>query len=74
MSWGFEDNERINRLKKLGHDFCRVPGILIHLDHERSINSVPENPFYRGNMMEFNKINHMSRLDLENYVKTWSWL
>jgi len=74
MSWGFEDNERINRLKKLGHDFCRVPGILIHLDHERSINSVPENPFYRGNMMEFNKINSMSRLDLENYIKTWSWL
>jgi len=74
ISWGFEDNERVSRVIKLGEKMCRVPGLLYHLNHERGVNSVPENPFYKKNMLEFNKINSMSKLDLENYIKKWSWV
>lgn len=73
-SWGFEDNERVTRLTKLGAPICRVPGLLFHLNHKRGVNSVPENPFYRQNMYEFNKINSMTKTSLEEYIKTWSWL
>ena len=74
ISWGFEDNERIVRLTKLGHRVARVPGMLFHLDHERTVNSAPNHPFYTHNMNEFSKINTMSRNNLETYIKTWRWL
>lgn len=73
MSWGFEDNERISRLKKLGYEVCRTPGLLYHLNHERTINSVPEHPFYKQNMVEYNKINSLPKHNLVEYIKTWSW-
>lgn len=74
ISWGFEDNERINRINKLGGKICRVPGLLYHLNHERGTNSVPENPFYSKNMNEFYKINSMTKTQLEDYIKNWTWL
>lgn len=73
-SWGFEDNERVIRLTKLGLKICRVPGLLFHLNHQRGVDSVPENPFYNQNMNEFNKISSMTKSNLETYIKTWSWL
>jgi hypothetical protein len=74
MSWGFEDNERISRLRKLNHTVCRTGGLLFHLNHERTINSVPEHPFYNQNMLEYNKINSLSKTQLEGYIKTWNWV
>jgi len=73
VSWGFEDNERVTRLNKLQMTISRVPGILIHLDHERTVNSAPNHPFYHQNMMEYNKINGMDKNSLESYINTWSW-
>jgi|688.fasta_scaffold08806_19 hypothetical protein len=74
MSWGFEDNERVSRLQKLNHQICRVPGLLFHLNHQRGVDSVPENPYYRKNMQEYGKINSMSKTDLESYIKNWYWV
>jgi len=74
ISWGFEDNERINRLSKLGYIVSRSPGLLYHLDHERTVNSSPNHKYYGQNIDEFNKINNLSKSDLEDYIKTWHWI
>ena len=74
VSWGFEDNERINRLVKLGHTWSRTEGPLYHLNHSRTLNSAPNHPFYTQNMKEFNKINSMSPQQLKDYISSWGWI
>ena len=49
ISWGWEDNERIVRLTKMGHQWGRTNGVLYHLNHERTLNCVPGNPMSRNN-------------------------
>lgn len=72
-SWGYEDNERLSRFKKLGFKSMRVSGHLYHLSHPRSYNSV-ENNLSKLNEKEFYKIQKMSVEQLKTYMKTWSWL
>jgi hypothetical protein len=74
VSWGFEDNERVVRLNKLGYNISRVPGMLYHLEHERTMNSAPNHSNYNKNMMEYNKIHNLPIEQLRNYVKTWKWI
>lgn len=74
VSWGFEDNERINRLIKLGCKISRTKGVLYHLEHERTLNSVPEQPKYNDNMIEYGKVTNMSKDELIKYIKTWGWV
>lgn len=74
ISWGFEDNERVTRLIKLGHKISRVKGMLYHLDHDRTMNSAPNHLYYNNNISEFNKIQSMGISELKDYVSNWSWI
>lgn len=74
ISWGFEDNERIERLVKLDFKLARIQGQLYHLDHERKINSTPEQPNYNDNINEYMKVAKMTKNELINYIKTWGWI
>ena len=73
MSWGFEDNERLFRFKKLGCRIARIGGALFHLTHTRTTNSVPEHPFYKHNEQEFYRIVRMHKQQLRQEVNRWGW-
>jgi predicted glycosyltransferase involved in capsule biosynthesis len=74
VSWGFEDNERITRLSILGYRLSRINGVLYHLDHERTVNSGPEQPNYNNNMNEYGEILKMTKDELKKYIKSWDWV
>lgn len=73
ISWGYEDNERINRVKTLGIRANRLSGPIYHLDHWRGVNSKGDHPHVKANIEEYNKITKMKRPELVNYIKTWEW-
>lgn len=72
-SWGWEDNERFYRSKKLGVKIKRTEGHLYHLTHERLEDSRPKNRHYNNNMIEMQKIKDMSADKLKNLVQKWKW-
>ena len=74
ISWGAEDWERYRRFVKLGYRVGRVKGALFHIDHSRKQDSNESNPFYKRNVLEFQKVDTMSAEQLKEYVKTWPWL
>ena len=73
ISWGYEDWERVGRIKKMGYEVHRVDGVLYHLTHFRTHNSGGSNPMYRNNESEFNKIMSMDKQQLDDYIKSWDW-
>jgi predicted glycosyltransferase involved in capsule biosynthesis len=73
ISWGYEDNERFSRYKKLGYNLVRIPGVLYHLNHHRTPNSNHQHKFYTNNQSLFNKIDRMSKQQLVDEINTWSW-
>lgn len=73
-SWGWEDNERMSRAQKLGVKIVRTKGILYHMSHKRLEDSKPNNKHYNKNQQEYNKVHNMSKTQLQDYIKTWSWL
>lgn len=74
VSWGWEDNCRLVIAQKLGLRIARVQGPLFHMHHPPSQNSanVSHKPYF-DNEQEFNKINHMTIVQLKEYISTWSW-
>jgi predicted glycosyltransferase involved in capsule biosynthesis len=72
LSWGYEDNERVNRTSKLGGRIGRSDGHLYHISHDRLINSAP-NINTNLNKLEFDKVSAMSSGDLIKYIQTWEW-
>lgn len=87
ISWGFEDYERLIRFNKLGYKICAndlhgnityfkekffEDRHLYHFDHdsERNENS-NKNPYYENNKRISEKINMMSRLELEEEIAKW---
>ncbi len=56
VSWGFEDDEIVERLRRLGLGVERVPGPLYHLEHARPENSTDQNPFIAANKAELERI------------------
>jgi len=74
LSWGYEDNERLCRFGTLGYRLGRVPGNLYHLRHPRGENSWWGNPYLARNKAELEKVKKMDRLQLWDYIQTWSWL
>ena len=74
VSWGHEDWERIVRVQKMGYKMERTEGVLYHLTHSRTSNSSDKNPFYQFNGQEFQKVNSMSKEDLNKYIGTWGWI
>jgi hypothetical protein len=81
IGWGYDDNERVERFKKLGYKVGRIEGSLFHLEHPRksisSFNSIKKilgymkNPYPRKNKMEYRKVKSMSKEILMEYVKSW---
>lgn len=73
IGWGCEDNERIIRAKKLGLEVHRMPGILYHLDHERTHDVTFGQEHYKENLAELEKVEKMNKENLEAYINTWKW-
>ena len=74
LSWGYEDNERFARFKKLDYKVGRLPGPLYHMWHERGTDSNFSNPFIKNNERELQKIYGLQKNDLISYISTWPWL
>ena len=72
-AWGYDDDERVNRFKKLGLTVMRVNGTLYHLNHARTKNST-ESIKTRENALELQRINKMSTGELIKEIETWSWV
>lgn len=74
LAWGFEDNERIIRLQKLGYKLGRVNGNCYHLTHHRDHNGWFTNPYIKENEAELEKIKNMNESEIRSYVSTWDWI
>lgn len=59
VSWGYEDDEIVERLRRLGLRVERVAGPLYHLEHARPENSTDRNPFIDANKAELERIQAM---------------
>jgi predicted glycosyltransferase involved in capsule biosynthesis len=73
ISWGPEDQERVERCLKLGYKWGRAEGLLLHLDHDRLLNSDGGHRFIQQNDAEFEKIKSFTKEQLQEYVKGFSW-
>lgn len=75
ISWGNEDNERFVRFSKLGFGVKRIDGAIHHFTHPRSNNSNEKNPHYNDTVVEYNKINKLSKTELAKYIKeNFTWI
>lgn len=68
-----DDVERYERMLKLGYKVERVDGTCWHITHPVLLNSRPVNDFTKANLEEYNKVKAMSKIELEEYIKTWPW-
>ena len=73
-SWGYEDNERYERYKKLEYKIGRLTGPLYHMSHKRNEDSDFSNPMIKNNKREFNLNIGFNKDELTSYISTWSWL
>lgn len=68
ISYGWEDSECAERFKKLGCYYLYLKDYnLIHLDHERGVDSKPNDKYF-DNKKEYEKVRKMSRKVLRRYV------
>jgi predicted glycosyltransferase involved in capsule biosynthesis len=73
-SWGPDDKERLQRIKKLGYPVIRVSGPLLHLDHPRGTNSYhPSNELALTNQWEYLNIWTSTKKQVREYVTGWQW-
>lgn len=56
LSWGYEDDEIVERFRRLGLGVERTAGPLYHLEHARPQNSTDQNPFLAANRAELERI------------------
>jgi predicted glycosyltransferase involved in capsule biosynthesis len=74
IAWGGEDNELDQRILTLQHKKFRdesSDAILFHLPHPNAIRH--NNPYYQSNAAELIRVEKMSKLELESYIKTWNY-
>lgn len=74
LSWSWHDLERDIRSRKLGLKIARTFSPLIHLNHPRGTNSSTNNIHHENNCRECEKVNSMTKKELQEYIKTWAWL
>ena len=73
-SWGPEDYERHYRYKKLGYRVGRLNDTYCyHLNHVRGPDSSKDNPYFRQNEREYEKVQTMNKDKLKQYISTWEW-
>ena len=68
--WGYDDNERLTRYKKLGYEVLRVSGTMYHLNHERTKNS-QETEQTTINKNEYRRIKKLTKEELLIEISTW---
>ena len=71
-NWGYEDNEIINRFKKLGNVLAVIDtenAYLWHLHHKSTVKNT--HPHYQENRLEAKKIDDMTVEQLREYIKTF---
>jgi hypothetical protein len=73
-SYGWEDNELLERFYKLGYRIGRVNGVLVHLCHYRGENSSVKNTFAAQNKQELRRVKQMTKAQVEEYVQSFDWL
>ncbi len=72
-AWGYDDDERVTRFRKLGFSISRVDGTLYHINHGRTENSTQSNQTFT-NLTELRRISNMSRGELIKEIKKWTWV
>lgn len=73
VNWGAEDEERYERMNKLGYKITFLSNPIFHLNHSRKFNEKPNNNTkeYLNNLKERDKIINMTKEELIGYIKTW---
>lgn len=72
-AWGYDDDERVVRFRKLGYNVLRVSGTLYHLNHKRTKNSTESDQTLK-NKIEANRIARMEIDQLKEEIKKWEWV
>jgi hypothetical protein len=75
VCWGWEDVEMLLRLGKFGmvtHQLRDLP--IYHFDHQRPMNSSQDNPHFKANGWEYEKVRDMGIKGLAWYVSQWEWM
>lgn len=73
--WGYEDNEIILRLNKIGIELFKINTkipYLFHMPHTQENEQRDKHDRYFENYTEYQKILNMTKADLFNYIKTWT--
>jgi hypothetical protein len=76
LSYGPDDWERWWRWKNLGMkvEMCPIKdSVCLHMSHPNSIYSRTANSMSDHNTAEYEKVKHMSKEVLQQYIKTWPW-
>lgn len=74
ISFGPEDCERNDRYTMLEFKIARVKGYLHHINHYIGIDSSKYNPYFQHNHKEIDKIRLMSKVQLQKYIDSWTWV
>lgn len=74
ISFGPEDYERYERFNRLNFYIARVDGPLYHADHFVGKDSNDQNPHFKTNWDEFDKIKTLPYERLVEYVSAFKWL
>ena len=72
ISYGAEDLERKYRFETLGYKVERINGKLFHLDHYISLDSSNTHPHFKANQDEWQKVQKMSKAELQEYISNWN--
>jgi predicted glycosyltransferase involved in capsule biosynthesis len=75
IGWGYEDNEIISRVQRLGYNVGRINGkedVLWHLPHEsKSSKPKEQHNYYEKNHQICSMVESITKEQLEEYIKTW---
>jgi len=72
LGWGFEDNELVCRIKKMGYEIGRInnkDAWIWHLTHPGTIKN--NHPFYDNNQKINNAVTRMNKEELRLYIDSW---
>jgi GT2 family glycosyltransferase len=73
--WGYEDNEIVRRVHKLGYNVIRINGpeaLLFHFPHDSGFVDKSNTPDHVANHKEVGIIEEGTREQILEYIKTWS--
>lgn len=74
MSYGPEDVERFFRFSRLGYRIRRLEAPIYHLEHPRTPNSSPANPFMASNVALWERLRALSPGELYGYYERQPYL